>query len=44
MQISIALLQRILFPRHTSDSVPMGRHGVDSFQVFKINAKDQNWF
>ena len=28
----------------TSDIVPLPRHAVDSFHVFKITVKDQNWF
>ena len=34
----------MLFPWHTSDNVPFACQGVDSFQVFKITVKDQNWF
>jgi len=38
----IAMLQRTLFPWHTSDNVPLAGHGVGSFQSFKITAYDQN--
>ena len=42
-QISIEVLL-MLFPRHTSASVPLAPHGVDSVQVFKVNVKDQHLF
>ena len=34
-QISTAILPRTLFPWHTSDNVPLPRHGADRFRVFK---------
>ena len=32
------------FSDTSSDNVPLARHGVDSFQVFKIIDKGQNSF
>jgi len=43
-QISIAVLLRILFLWHTSDNVSLAHHGVDSFHIFKVTVKDQNWY
>ena len=42
MQISITVLLWTLFPRHTSDNVPLACHSVDSFHVFKITVKDKS--
>ena len=44
MQISIALLPRTLFPRHTSDTVQLACHGSYSFSGFHdlcITGKDK---
>jgi len=41
-QISIAVLLRRLFARHTSDNVPLVHLRVDKFQMFKIVSKDEN--
>ena len=40
--ISITVLPRTLFPRYTSDNVPLAFRGVDSFQILKISFKVQN--
>ena len=39
MQISFAVLVRIVFQTHTSDNVPLACYDEDSFQVFKITVK-----
>jgi len=40
-QISSAISTWTLFPSNTSDNVPLMRHSVNSFQVFKIRVKDK---
>jgi len=43
-EISIYVLPKRLYQKHTSDKVPLARRGLDSFHAFNITVKDQHGF